>query len=110
MSRTETDYIFYDKTTYSMEPVYQKPNMDNYMDDWNISTFSDRLYTDSKILSVFHPEYMYERNWDYLYAREEERLLFGDFDVSELSLNREYDDRWYGTRAFGFVWQNYYHW
>lgn len=109
-SRSETDHFFYDKKMHPMEPTLQWPNTDDYLDYWRMETHTEMRYSDSKIVGTFNPEYMFERKWDILIAREEERLIFGEYDVSELSLQKENDDKWRKTKAYGFVWQNYYHW
>lgn len=109
-SRSETDYLFVNKTAHRMEPTLQWPNQDDFMDSWRIETHTEMRYSHSKIQALFHPEYMYQRNWDVLVAREEESLIFGELDVSELKLAEGSDDSYRSTKANGFVWQNYYHW
>jgi len=109
-SRAETDYMFINKKVHRMEPILQWPNTDDYSDYWRMETHTESRFSDSKILATFLPEYMYERNWDALLVREEEKILFGEFDVNEIRFARVEDDRYSRTKAYGFVWQNYYHW
>jgi len=109
-SRAETDFAFHNKTSHPMEPMLQWPNHDDYMDPWRMEAHSEMRYSDSKVVGFFKPEHMFENAWDIGLVREDEKLLFGQFDVSELFLKREYDDRFSKMKAYGFVWYNYWHW
>lgn len=110
ISRSETDYLFTNKTSYAMEPTLQWPNTDDYMDDWRMETHTEIRYSDSKMLAFFQPEYKHETSWDIGVLREENMLLFGYWDISELYVKEEYDDRFDEGKAYGFVWQTYHHW
>jgi len=52
---------------------------------------------------------MFERWWDIGLLREEERIVFGEYDIQELRTEKT-DDRYTEVKGFGFSWDFYVHW
>jgi len=109
-SRAEADVVFHDKVTHRMEPILQWPNTDDYMDVWRIETHTESRYSDSKVVAVFEPLMMDERNIDLAIWRNEEKALFGSLDVSEINLKEEYDDKIAEAKGYGWVYYLYTNW
>lgn len=108
-ARSEIDTIFMDNKTDQMEPTLLWPNTDDYMDEWRIETHTEMRYSSHKIAGFFRPEAMYERGWDIGVLREEERIVFGTFDVQELRTT-DTDQIFPNITGYGFSWDFYVHW
>jgi hypothetical protein len=107
-SRNEVDTVFMDNTSAQMEPTLLWPNTDDFMDEWRIETHTEMRYQTHKITGFFRPEAIYERGWDIGVLREEERIVFGTYDIQQIVA--EEGNIYYNVPGYGFSWDFYTHW